>query len=56
LEQFEPLWEVLPVPERERVVGLMVERVDYDGAAGELEITFRVDGVARLSGELEAAS
>jgi site-specific DNA recombinase len=56
LEQFEPIWEVLTMPERERVVGLLVERVDYDGAAGEMEITFRADGVATLAGELEAAS
>jgi site-specific DNA recombinase len=56
LEQFEPLWEVLTAPERERVVGLLVERVDYDGAAGEMEITFRAAGVVTLAGELEVAS
>jgi site-specific DNA recombinase len=32
-------WESLPLPEQARMVRLLVERVDYDGASGKVSIT-----------------
>jgi site-specific DNA recombinase len=48
LAQFTDLWEVLLTPERERVVRLLIERVDYAGASGELKIVFSALGIATL--------
>jgi len=49
LAQFMDLWAVLLSPERERVVRLLIDRVDYTGASGELKITFSPLGVATLT-------
>jgi len=35
-----PIWEVLLAPERERILGLLIERIDYDGS--RLAVRFRV--------------
>ncbi|HYC99867.1 MAG TPA: recombinase family protein [Phycisphaerales bacterium] len=37
---FEPLWRSLSTHEQARLVRLLVERVDYDGAEGQVSITF----------------
>ena len=44
LARFTDLWEVLLSPERERVVRLLIDRVDYNGATGQLKITFSATG------------
>ena len=51
LEAFDPAWEVLEPRERERLVRLVVERVEYDGAKGEIEVMFQPIGIASLAGE-----
>jgi site-specific DNA recombinase len=51
LAQFTELWEVLLTPERERIVRLLVDRVDYHRADGELRITFSSTGAKLLAGE-----
>jgi len=52
LGQFTDVWDVLLTPERERVVRLLIERVDYHGANGELKITFSATGTKLLAEEL----
>ena len=58
LEQFDPIWDVLLTPEKERVLGLLIERIDYHGEDGTLSIAFRLPGIATLAAEtaLEADS
>ena len=55
LSDFDPLWEVLTAPERERVLGLLIERIEYSGATSEIEITLRADGLVSLGDGPEAA-
>jgi site-specific DNA recombinase len=55
LAAFEPIWDVLLTPERERVLRLLVERVSYDGAAGKLEIAWRLAGFGDLAREVDGA-
>jgi hypothetical protein len=42
---------VLLTPERERILRLLIERIDYDGATGMLSFAFRLPGVASLIAE-----
>jgi site-specific DNA recombinase len=52
LSVFEPVWEALTPTEQARVVGLLVERVDYDGAQGNVSITFHSTGIKTLARQL----
>ena len=52
LAAFNPIWEVLHTPEKERILGLLVEQVVYDGRTEELTISFRPTGIAKLSTEM----
>jgi site-specific DNA recombinase len=52
LRDFAPLWEVLTVPERERVIRMLIERIDYDGRDGSLRISYRLAGLAHLAAEV----
>ena len=54
LEAFDPIWEVLLTPEKERVLKLLIEQVTYHGGTEELKIDFRMDGVATLASELDS--
>jgi site-specific DNA recombinase len=49
LASFEPVWAALSPREQARVVRLLVERVDYDGAS--VSITFRHSGLRALADE-----
>ena len=51
LAQFTGVWDVLLAPERERVVRLLIDRVDYAGASGELQLTFSATGAKLLTAE-----
>jgi site-specific DNA recombinase len=51
LSAFYPIWDSLTPREQGRIVQLLVEHVDYDGAAGKLSITFRPSGIKMLAGE-----
>jgi site-specific DNA recombinase len=51
LSVFDPVWDALTPREQARIVQLLVERVDYDGAAGKVSITFRPSGIKMLAGE-----
>ncbi|MBP3954848.1 recombinase family protein [Gemmata sp. G18] len=52
LSAFDPVWGSLTPREQGRVIDLLVERVDYDGAAGTVAVTFRPTGIKALSAEL----
>ncbi len=52
LEAFDPIWDVLLTPERERVLQLLIERVSYDGSAQELAISWRLSGFGELAAEV----
>jgi site-specific DNA recombinase len=52
LSAFDPVWETLTPREQARIVQLLVERVDYDGAEGQVSITFHPCGIKTLADEL----
>ena len=52
LEDFDPIWSVLMTPEKERVLQLLIERVDYHGGTGEMAITWRLSGFGKLAAEV----
>jgi site-specific DNA recombinase len=49
LAQFTDVWDVLLTPERERVVRLLIERIDYDVPSGELKFRFSATGARLLA-------
>jgi len=51
---FDPLWGTLAPADQSRLVGLLVERVDYDGARGKVTISFHPTGMRALADELAA--
>ncbi len=51
LAAFEPVWATLTPREQVRLIGLLVERVDYDGTRGKVAITFQASGIATLARE-----
>jgi site-specific DNA recombinase len=51
LASFTPVWDALFPAERSRIVHLLIERVTYDAAAGEVAITFRPGGVKILASQ-----
>ena len=53
LQQFDPVWESLSPREQARVLEMLIERVDYDGAAGTVSVTFRPTGSSQVAEELE---
>ena len=54
LSLFGPVWEHLFPREQARILRLLIERVDYDGAAGMLEVVFRDTGIKALAEEAGA--
>jgi len=48
LEKFTPLWDALSPREQARVVQLLLQRVDYDGANGKVAVTFHAHGLKSL--------
>jgi site-specific DNA recombinase len=52
LEAFDPVWATLTPREQARIVHLLVERVDFDGATNKLSITFHPSGIRSLADEL----
>jgi hypothetical protein len=54
LEDFVSLWTDLPSAQQVRVLRQLIERVDYDGAAGKLAIALRPDGLSEITSELNA--
>ena len=52
LSAFDPVWEIAAPREQARIVHLLVERVDYDGAAHKVSITFHPAGIQALADEI----
>ena len=52
LEDFDPIWDALMTPEKERVLRLLIERVDYHGGTGEMAISWRLSGFGELAAEV----
>ncbi len=48
VESFSPAWESLTLPERQRVLRLLIRRVTYCGATGEIAVTFQASGIKTL--------
>ncbi len=51
LQAFDPVWNAMTPSEQQRVLKLLVQRVDYDGSTGQVDITFYPRG-----GESQAES
>ncbi len=57
LRLFDPVWDQLAAREQVRVIQLLIERVDYDGARGTVAVTFHADGIRSLvEGKTEDAA
>jgi site-specific DNA recombinase len=52
LAAFDPVWGALTPREQGRLIDLLVERVDYDGARGTVSVTFRPSGIKSLADEV----
>lgn len=50
------MWRVLAPSEQARILNLLVERIDYDGPAGNVSITSRPTGIKSLAKELAGSS
>src|SRR5438874_9517238 len=48
-ELFGQTWGTLAASEQARALRLLVERVDYDGSAGQVRIRLRADGITSLA-------
>jgi len=44
LRDFDPVWNAIAPREQQRVLNILVQRVDYNGESGNVEITFEPDG------------
>jgi site-specific DNA recombinase len=49
LAAFDPVWDALSPREQGRILQLLIDRVDYDGAAGTVSITFQPNGIKTLA-------
>jgi site-specific DNA recombinase len=56
LADFDALWESLSPREQARVIELLIERVDYDGDAGTVAVSFRSTGFKEIAKELEESA
>ena len=56
LAKFDPIWEALSPTEQATLMRLLVERVEYDAAAGTVEISFKAAGLAALKDKAEEAA
>ena len=54
LGQFGPVWESLTPREQARLVQRLVEKVEHDGQAGAVAITFHAAGIKALADEILA--
>jgi site-specific DNA recombinase len=50
---FDPVWETLSPKEQARVVRLLVQQVEYDGATGTVSLTFQPEGLQALAAQVE---
>jgi site-specific DNA recombinase len=55
LRDFDPAWKGLVPREQASLLALLIESIVYDGAQGEVAITWRPSGIATLAGEVAEA-
>jgi len=48
LAEFDGLWQSLSPREQARMLRLLIQRVDYDGANGKIAVTFHANGIRTL--------
>lgn len=48
LERFDPLWQAMMMVERQKLLRMLIERIDYDGKQGSVTIVFRPSGLESL--------
>jgi site-specific DNA recombinase len=53
VEAFDPLWDTLSPTDKARLVHLLVDRVEYDGKAETIAITFHPTGISTLADQPE---
>lgn len=53
LAEFDPLWQALTPREQGRLVQLLINRIDYDGAKKKVAITFQDHGLVHFAQQLE---
>jgi site-specific DNA recombinase len=51
LSAFDPVWEQLAPKEQARVIQLLVDRIEYDGSAGTVSVTFHACGLKAMAKE-----
>jgi len=51
IEAFDPLWETLPPAHKAKLVHLLIERVEYDGADETISLTFHPTGIRTLTAD-----
>jgi site-specific DNA recombinase len=54
LERFDLLWQAMNMHERQKLLHLLIERIDYDGKQGSVTIIFRPSGLESLLTESQA--
>jgi site-specific DNA recombinase len=54
LQSFTPIWDVLHVSERERILRLLIDSISYDGRTGSLTFAFKLGGLGVLAAETSA--
>lgn len=54
LASFDPVWDALLVPERERVLRLLIRSVTYHGGTEQLVLDFHPLGITTLAAEVAA--
>jgi hypothetical protein len=52
LVAFDPIWDVLYIREKIRIVQLLVRQVSYNGVDGNVAITFHPNGIKQLAKEI----
>lgn len=48
LQEFDVLWDSLSLKDQSRILNLLIERVDYNGAESTVSISFRPNGIENL--------
>ena len=55
LSLFDPVWDVLFPREQERIINLLIERIEFDAVRETVAVTFRPTGIRALAEEIQVA-
>ena len=53
LREFEPVWDSLATREKSRLLQLLIEHVEYDGAEDTISVAFRPEGLRQFQQEIQ---